>query len=89
MFGRTALKARNLMWILWPSFLMGGVASAVVFALVDPLDLVFLGHFRASRPTVYTLGFFLFWCMAALSSALTLRIAPRGVVLDEFGDPVD
>lgn len=83
------MKARNLMWILWPSFLMGGVASGVVFALVDPLDLVFAGQFRASRPTVYTLGFFLFWGMAALSSALTLRMAPRGVLLDEFGDPVD
>ena len=83
------MHARNLMWILWPSFLMAGVASAVVFALVDPLDVMFLGHLQASRTTVYTLGFFVFWIMAALSSALTLRIAPRGVELDEFGDPVE
>ncbi|KAB0623104.1 hypothetical protein [Castellaniella defragrans] len=77
------------MWILWPSFLMAGAASAVVFALVDPLDVVFLGYLRAGRLTVYTVGFFIFWIMAALSSALTLRIAPRGVELDEFGDPVE
>jgi len=77
------------MWILWPSFLMAAVTSGLVFALVDPLDMVFLGHLQASRPTVYTLGFFLFWAMAALSSALTLHIAPRGVILDEFGDPVE
>ena len=83
------MHARNLMWILWPSFLMAGAASAVVFALVDPLDVMFLGHLQASRPTVYTLGFFVFWIMAALSSALTLRMAPRGVELDEFGDPVE
>ena len=83
------MRARNLMWILWPSFLMAGVASAVVFALVDPLDVLFLGHLQAGRLTVYTLGFFVFWAMAALSSALTLRIAPRGVELDEFGDPVE
>ncbi|MFT0533479.1 hypothetical protein ACMHYJ_11735 [Castellaniella hirudinis] len=83
------LHTRDLMWILWPSFLIGGVASGLVFALVDPLDLVFLGEWRASRLTVYTLGFFLFWAMAALSSALTLRLAPRGVMLDEFGDPID
>ncbi|MGB7482846.1 hypothetical protein ABRZ04_04940 [Castellaniella ginsengisoli] len=83
------MHARNLMWILWPSFLMAGVASAIVFALIDPLDVVFLGHLQASRLTVYTAGFFLFWIMAALSSALTLRIAPRGVELDEFGDPVE
>ncbi|CDM23941.1 Transmembrane protein [Castellaniella defragrans 65Phen] len=83
------MHARNLMWILWPSFLMAGAASAVVFALVDPLDVVFLGYLRAGRLTVYTVGFFIFWIMAALSSALTLRIAPRGVELDEFGDPVE
>ena len=80
---------RNLMWILWPSFLMAGAASAVVFALVDPLDVRFLGHLQSDRMTVYTVGFFVFWAMAALSSALTLRIAPRGVELDEFGDPVE
>jgi len=83
------LRTRNLMWILWPSFLMAGAASAVVFALVDPLDVVFLGYLQAGRLTVYTVGFFIFWIMAALSSALTLRIAPRGVELDEFGDPVE
>ncbi|CAM3797619.1 MAG: hypothetical protein J0I30_04715 [Burkholderiales bacterium] len=83
------MHVRNLMWILWPSFLMAGAASAVVFALVDPLDVVFLGHLQAGRLTVYTVGFFIFWIMAALSSALTLRIAPRGVELDEFGDPVE
>ncbi len=83
------MHARNLMWILWPSFLMAGAASAVVFALVDPLDVVFLGYLQAGRLTVYTVGFFIFWIMAALSSALTLRIAPRGVELDEFGDPVE
>lgn len=83
------MHVRDLMWILWPSFLMGGVASGVVFALLDPLDMVFLGQMRAGRLTVYTLGFFFFWGMAALSSALTLRMAPRGVMLDEFGDPVD
>jgi hypothetical protein len=83
------LHARNLMWILWPSFLMAGATSAVVFALVDPLDVMFLGYLQAGRLTVYTMGFFIFWIMAALSSALTLRIAPRGVELDEFGDPVE
>lgn len=83
------MHARDLMWILWPSFLMAGVASAVVFALVDPLDIVFMGYLQASRLTVYTVGFFFFWIMAALSSALTLRIAPRGVQFDEFGDPME
>lgn len=83
------MKARDLMWVLWPSFLMAAATSGIVFALIDPLDLVFLEHYSAGRGAVYTLGFFLFWAMAALSSALTLRMAPRGVILDEFNDPIN
>lgn len=83
------MRRRDLMWILWPSFLMAGFTAAIVFALVDPLDILILGRWRGSRMEIYTLGFFLFWVMAALSSALTLHLAPRGVVLDEFGDPED
>lgn len=83
------MKARQLMWILWPSFLLAGVTSAIVFALVDPQDVLFLDHLRGSRQLVYTLGFFLFWAMAAGSSALSLAMAPRGVVLDEFDEPTN
>ena len=68
---------RSWMWVLWPSFLVGAAASATVFALIDPLDVVFLGHIQASRQQVYAGGFFLFWLMSALSSALTLHMAPR------------
>ncbi|HWL28422.1 MAG TPA: hypothetical protein VNQ97_05895 [Burkholderiaceae bacterium] len=83
------MKWRLLMWILWPSFLIAGATSATVFAFVDPADVVFLGHVEADRQAVYAGGFFLFWIMAALSSALTLHMAPRGRVVDEFGDPVE
>ena len=83
------MRYRSLMWILWPSFLVGAAASATVFALVDPLDVTFLGYLHATRQQVYAGGFFLFWLMAALSSALTLFMAPRGRIVDEFGDPVE
>ncbi len=82
------MKWRALMWVLWPSFLIAGATSATVFALVDPLDINFLGHVQVGRQFAYAAGFFLFWIMAALSSALTLHMAPRGLVVDEFGDPV-
>ncbi len=71
------MKWRSWMLILWPSFLMAGVTSALVFAMVDPLDVTFFGHLEADRQLVYAGGFFLFWIMAALSSALTIFIAPR------------
>ena len=35
---------RSLMWILWPSFLAAAACSALIFALIDPLD---VGHIRA------------------------------------------
>jgi hypothetical protein len=76
------------MWILWPSFLVAGAASATVFALVDPLDIAFFGHLTATRQQVYAGGFFFFWLMAALSSALTIHMAPRRPLLDEFGEPI-
>lgn len=83
------MRWRSLMWILWPSFLVGAATSAMVFAFVDPLDVLFFGYLQASRELVYAVGFFMFWMMAAVSSALTLHMAPRGKVVDDFGDPVD
>jgi hypothetical protein len=72
------MKWRALMWILWPSFLMAGAASAVVFALVDPLDVAIFGYIRLERDFLYAAGFFFFWLVAAGSSALTLFMAPIG-----------
>jgi hypothetical protein len=59
-------------WILWPSFIVGGAAEAVFFTLFDPMDLYLFGEpLELSRTAIYTLGFFLFWAFAAASSALT------------------
>ncbi len=71
------MKWHSLMWILWPSFLMAGVASAVVFALVDPLDVAIFGYIRPERELLYAAGFFFFWAIAGLSSFLTLYMRPK------------
>lgn len=81
------MKWRSMMWILWPSFLIAGATSAAVFAMIDPQDVPVFGYVEVSRQVAYAGGFFLFWLMAALSSALSLHLAPRGRVIDEFGDP--
>lgn len=63
---------KRLIWILWPSFVVGGVAEAVFFTLFDPADLSILGQpLELSRTAIYSLGFFLFWGFAAASSAFT------------------
>jgi hypothetical protein len=63
---------KRLIWILWPSFIVGGIAETLFFTLFDPMDLHLFGDpLHLSRPAIYTLGFFIFWGLAAASSALT------------------
>jgi hypothetical protein len=63
---------QRLMWILWPAFLIAGVAEVIIFTLFDPQDMHFFGEpLGLSRTAVYSIGFFLFWAFAAASSALT------------------
>ena len=59
--------------ILWPSFIAAGVASMVFFAFVDPLRLQAISFpgTAISRELGYTAGFFMFWAVTALSSAVT------------------
>ena len=64
---------KKAIWILWPSFLVAGVAEVVFFTIFDPMELHLVAEavgFR-SRLGWYTIGFVLFWAFAAASSALT------------------
>jgi hypothetical protein len=56
---------KKAMVILWPAFLAAGVAEVLFFTVFDPSE------FGASRLAAYSTGFFLFWALAAGSSALT------------------
>jgi hypothetical protein len=68
---------RNLLWVVWPSFLMAGVLEMLVFSVADPHDLHGLGGILdgLSATGVYTLAFFCFWLVVALASSLTLLLA--------------
>ena len=47
-----------LIWILWPSFVVGGMAETLFFTLFDPEDLQVFGvQHELSRVAVYSLGF--------------------------------
>ena len=64
---------RRWMWIIWPAFLVAGVAEIVFFSIFDPFELHFFGApLDWSRQAIYTLGFFGFWGLCIASSALTL-----------------
>jgi hypothetical protein len=59
--------------ILWPSFLIAAVATGLFFSAFDPEYLFpFNTEAEVSHLGVYSIGFFLFWLMSALSGIGTL-----------------
>ncbi len=63
--------SRLMMTILWPSFLMAIITVGVVFSMVDPDTLAIPGNTELSDVVVYSIGFFVFWLLGALTSGLT------------------
>jgi len=67
---------RRVMQVVWPAFLTAAAAELVFFAIFDPFDLHFFGaSLDLSRESIYTMGFFGFWGLGIVSSALTLYLA--------------
>lgn len=65
--------ARRMMWVIWPAFLVAGVAEAIFFTVFDPFDLHFFGaRLELSREAIYTMGFFGFWGLGIAASGLTM-----------------
>ena len=80
--------AQRLMWVIWPAFLIGGVAEAIFFTLVDPFDLQFFGApLDMGREAIYTVGFFAFWGLGIASSALTVLLERSP--FEEYRCPLD
>jgi hypothetical protein len=77
---------QRAIWILWPAFLVAGIGTAVFFTVFDPIELHFFGEVvaGASRTAVYSVGFFLFWALAAGSSALTCYLQRTSVEVNRL-----
>lgn len=66
------VAGRFMMQVLWPSFLVAAIAEGVFFSMIDPHDLVVAGqHMGDNADAAYTIGFFVFWVLFAVSSGLT------------------
>jgi hypothetical protein len=66
------MLTQRIAWIFWPAFLVACGMEVVFFTLFDPMDLHLFGEpLEASRMTIYSVGFFVFWAMGAASSLLT------------------
>ena len=84
------MLSQRLMWIVWPAFLVACVLELLVFALLDPQDLRWLGEPVAlSRQAVYTVAFFVFWVTAIVSSALTTLLSRSPFEINRCPLPVD
>lgn len=83
--GRRQQRIQHWGTVLWPSFIAAGLASVMFFAFVDPLRLQAISFpgSTISRELGYTAGFFMFWAVTALSSAVT------GYLLRPIGDGDD
>ena len=69
---------KRAIWILWPSFIVGGIGEVLFFTVFDTQELYLFGEpSTLSRMGVYTIGFFLCWAFAAASSALTCYLRRR------------
>ena len=70
--------SQDLAATLWPSFLAASLATMFFFAFVDPsvfAEGAVTPHWPEGRMAGYALGFFFFWAICTLSSALTLYLA--------------
>ena len=81
------MQTHKWMWIAWPAFLVAAGLEMLVFAVVDPQDLQWFGQpLNLSRQAVYTLAFFAFWVLAAVSSTLSVLLAAPADEVNAQGD---
>ena len=55
--------------ILWPSFIVAGIATVLFTTAFDPAD-IFIDY-DISRLGIYTICFFLFWLLGIITAAAT------------------
>ncbi|MDH5392819.1 MAG: hypothetical protein OEY11_06490 [Gammaproteobacteria bacterium] len=65
-------KIQRIVAILWPSFVVSGIATILFFTLFDPVEIIAcIGGSDISRMGYYSIGFFMFWLLTSLNSVLT------------------
>lgn len=65
-------KVQRVIAVLWPSFVVAGVATILFFAAFDPAAIMEAnGYEPVNRLSGYSIGFFLFWLTTASACVLT------------------
>ena len=78
--------ARRWASIVWPAFLVAAVLEMAVFAWVDPLSLRTPAgaSLPLSATAIYSIGFLVFWALAAVGCGLTVLLERS---TDELNQP--
>lgn len=77
----------KILWVLWPSFLVAGIAEGVFFTVIDPQELYLFGKpVSFSRTATYSIGFFCFWAVCAASSLMTLFLQRSAAQVNKGAD---
>lgn len=78
------LTLQRFMTVAWCAFMAACVLELLVFAMVDPMELGWVGHHPLwSRQGVYTVSFFAFWVVVMVSNWMTLLLCkPVAAVRD-------
>lgn len=72
------MRLRQIIWILWPSFLVAAIAEGLLFTVIHPEDILLFGEpIALSNEGIYTLGFLIIWFFCATSSALSFFVLPK------------
>jgi hypothetical protein len=80
---RASMRAVEL---LWPSFLVAALAEFVAFAFIDPAALQLTTGEPVSRLAGYTITFFAFWSIGALSAWLARLVAAQAAAAGAPGE---
>ena len=51
--------------IFWPSAALGAIGTVLLFTILDPVDLVFVGPLELPREAGYVIAFLFLWGFAA------------------------
>jgi hypothetical protein len=72
----------KVLLVLWPSFVVAGIAEGVFFTVIDPQELYLFGEpVHLSKLATYSIGFLGFWLACAASSLMTwfLQLGPADI----------
>ncbi len=85
------MKFNTATWgaVVWPAFLGAALADAALFTLIVPETIMLFGvHPGVSRPTAYSVGFFVFWIIMSAASATTLWLHGQNLEADKGDRPL-